>query len=213
MRIRQIKPSYWSDSALQLHLDAATREFYVGLWMLADDAGWLDWDVPAIGKELYGFQPVHRREKAIERMAEALAALDARHPHLIILDCGHAQVPKIVAHQRFGGRPVYSVRDVHARDCSRLRDDARDCAPLPHTVGNGRVGNGRERKEVVPPPPPALRGDRNGSPRDGGTNPRRNGTSPRQVEREIDRRAPQHLGEIVAGIAAFQAKHGPEAAS
>jgi len=71
----------------------------------------------------------------------------------------------------------------------------------------------RRVRDEIPPPPPAQRGARNGLPRDGGTNPRRNGTSPRQVEREIDRRAPQHLGEIVAGIAAFQTKHGPEAAS
>ena len=39
MRIRQIKPSWWLDKDLQTRLSADAREFYIGLWMLADDAG------------------------------------------------------------------------------------------------------------------------------------------------------------------------------
>ena len=145
MRIRQIKPSWWLDKDLRTRLDADAREFYIGLWMLADDAGWLKWDVTTIAAELYPFgvnggglfgaDPFAERERAVADWAAALMALDAKAPHLVIHDCGHARVPKIVDHQRFGGRPVYTVRDAHARGCARPRADARP----------GRVGNGRER--------------------------------------------------------------------
>lgn len=145
MRIRQIKPSWWLDKTLRRRSSAEVREFYIGLWMLADDAGWLEWDVTRIAAELYPYgvcsgglfdgDPVEDRETAVAGYAVALAALQPADPHLVIHPCGHAQVPKIVAHQRFGGRPVYGVRDAHVRDCARMRAAARP----------GRVGNGRER--------------------------------------------------------------------
>src|SRR5512139_1366323 len=121
MRIRQIKPSWWLDKELRRHLSAEAREFYIGLWMLADDAGWLDWDITRIAAELYPYgvnggglfdgDPIESREGAVHDYATALAALQPGDPHLVIHACGHACVPKIVAHQRFGGRPVYGVRD------------------------------------------------------------------------------------------------------
>ena len=140
MRIRQIKPAYWLDKALHVELTAAQREFYIGLWMLADDGGWLEWDVTRIGAELYPYRQVARRERDVVKASAALAALAPDDPHLLIHDCGHAQVPKLVDHQRFGGRPVLSVRDTHQRTCARMRADARPGRVL---VGNGKVGNGR----------------------------------------------------------------------
>ena len=149
MRIRQIKPSWWLDKDLRTRLDANAREFYIGLWMLADDDGWLDWDVTRIAAELYPYgvngaslfahDPIEAREQAVADWAQALVALCPNSPHLVILDCGHARVPKIVLHQRFGGRAVYTVKDAHARACARLRADAPG-----GTVGNGigTVGGG-----------------------------------------------------------------------
>ena len=139
MRIRQIKPSYWLDKDLHVSLTAGQREFYIGLWMLADDGGGLEWDVTRIGAELYPYRSVRRRERDVTVAATALAELAPDAPHLLILDCGHARVPKLVDHQRFGGRPVLSVRDAHARTCARLSADARP----------GRVGKGRERNVTV----------------------------------------------------------------
>jgi hypothetical protein len=40
VRIRQVKPAFWADSRLA-ELPERTRLFYIGLWMIADDAGWL----------------------------------------------------------------------------------------------------------------------------------------------------------------------------
>lgn len=145
MRIRQIKPSYWLDKDLHLSLTAAQREFYIGLWMLADDAGWLDWDVTRIGAELYPYRGVSRREREVTACAMALSTLDAACPHLLILDCGHARVPKLVDHQRFGGRPVVSVRDAHARTCAQLSADARPGSA--RAGGKGKVGNGKVARE------------------------------------------------------------------
>ena len=48
MRGRYLMREYWSDSDLFLRLSAEERELYVGLWMLADDDGWLPRDVPAM---------------------------------------------------------------------------------------------------------------------------------------------------------------------
>ena len=56
MRIRQVKPSFFKDP-LMAELTPPVRLFYVGLWMLADDAGWFRWDVAEVGNELYGYEP------------------------------------------------------------------------------------------------------------------------------------------------------------
>lgn len=145
MRIRQIKPGWWLDKDLRRGLSADAREFYIGLWMLADDAGWIDWDLEHIAAELYPYgvvtgglftpDPIEAREAAVATWARQLEALSPDDPHLVLYPCGHAQIPKLTNHQRVGGRPVYTVQVAHARGCARMRADAH----------NGRVGNGRER--------------------------------------------------------------------
>ena len=62
-RIRQIKPSWFLDKDLRRGTTADAREFYIGLWMLADDAGYLEWDPERIGAELYPFDPIAKRER------------------------------------------------------------------------------------------------------------------------------------------------------
>jgi len=86
---------------------------------------------------------IEAREEAVTTWAAQLVALCPGDPHLVIHDCGHARVPKLEAHQHVGGRPVYTVRDAHARGCARHAQDARP----------GRVGNGRERYGTVAAPP------------------------------------------------------------
>lgn len=139
MRIRQIKPAFWSDAKLAA-LPHDARLFYVGLWMLADDAGWLRWDVAEIGKELYGFESRPSREKRIERMADSIKAMPGAEK-LVILDCGHAQVPRLAVHQHLAGttRRVTSVADEH-RKCPppQIPANPRDSAeiPAPYVVGD-----------------------------------------------------------------------------
>ena len=137
MRIRQVKPDFWSDELLAT-LPDTVRLFYIGLWQEADDAGWLRWNVAEVARDLYGYQPRGRRERWVLERSEALAKIGRLHFH----DCGHAFLPTLTKHQKFGGRPVHTVRDAHARDCARLRADDR---PGKEKV-EVEVGNGTERK-------------------------------------------------------------------
>jgi len=157
MRIRQIKPSWWLDKDLRTRLNADAREFYIGLWMVADDGGWFDWDVTRIAAELYPYgtngaglfdtDPFVKREQDVVAWGAMLAGMCPARPHLVIYPCGHARVPKIADHQRYGGRPVYTVGRAHERDCARTRADART---LPTGNGTGRKGKVEEMRESAP---------------------------------------------------------------
>jgi hypothetical protein len=131
MRIRQVKPDYWRDELIASLPDSVSR-FYIGLWQEADDAGWLRWNVPEIGHDLYGYQSRARRERWVKERGEALAAVGRLH----FFDCGHAYIPNLTRHQKFGGKPYEGVRIAHDRNCSRSIADDR----------LGKVGKGTERK-------------------------------------------------------------------
>lgn len=153
MRIRSLKPAWWSDHDLQTQLTAAEREFYIGLWMQADDAGWMSWDVHRIGAELYPFRTVKSREAFIVASAVKLQQLDQDAPHLVIRDCGHAQVPKMPLHQHLSGKPVYTVRTDHMRCPTPLpaipREEPQTPAKPRHGKGsNGKGSNGEVAREV-----------------------------------------------------------------
>lgn len=71
MRGRYLMREYWEDSDLFLRLTADEREFYQGLWMLADDAGWLPRDVPAIAAALYRYENTDERQTTVvQRLAK-----------------------------------------------------------------------------------------------------------------------------------------------
>jgi hypothetical protein len=70
MRGRYLMREYWSDSDLHLRLSPEEREFYIGLWMLADDDGWLPRDVPGIGAAVFQYLDRGPREAMVtERLA------------------------------------------------------------------------------------------------------------------------------------------------
>lgn len=118
MRIRQVKPAFWTDGKLA-RLAPATRLFYVGTWMLADDAGWLDADPVEIGAELYPFETPRTRERRIASMLEELGQLGC----LELYDCGHAHVPHLVEHQRLSGptKRFESISRAHRDGCPNVR--------------------------------------------------------------------------------------------
>lgn len=143
MRIRQVKPDFWSDELLAA-LPDSVRLFYIGLWQEADDAGWLRWNVAEVARDLYGYQPRARRERWVRERSEALAKINRLHFH----DCGHAFLPTLTKHQKFGGRPVHTVRDAHARDCARLRADDRPGKEKVE-VGKGKGGSGGDEEPTI----------------------------------------------------------------
>lgn len=160
-----MKPSWFTDRALQTGVHADTREFYIGLWMLADDDGWFEWDEDAIGVAIYGFLPLGRREHLIAKHALALMELTPETPHLLMHGCGHSQVPKMPQHQRVSdAKRVMSDHRKHVEGrCPRLpagmsgtprdlppRGSPRDAADSPPGTGNGKrngteLVNARER--------------------------------------------------------------------
>jgi hypothetical protein len=108
MRIRQVRPEFWSDETMAA-LSPAIRLFYIGLWNIADDAGWIEWRVPRIGAVLFPYEPVRRRSRDIEAWSEALSEAG----RLVIWPCGCAQVPTLSKHQRVTGKQSFTVMDVH----------------------------------------------------------------------------------------------------
>lgn len=157
-RIRQIKPSWFTDKALQTGARAEAREFYIGLWMLADDDGWFEWDPDAIGVFVYGFLSLARRELLIERQTEVLLRLSPDAPHLVIHVCGHAQVPKMPQHQRVSdAKRVTTDHRRHAEGRCPIPAPSRGAPRIPERppTGTGRelvverngTGSARESAE------------------------------------------------------------------
>lgn len=152
MRIRQIKPTLFRDKAL-MRCKPETVLFYVGLWCVADDAGWFEWDVAAIGADLFPFAGVTKRERDIERLAAVLQELDPDEPHLRLHGCGHAEVPKMPPHQRISDakkvRTDYD-RHLHGRCPAHPRGFPRDAAdPRPGTGTEKERGTERDGMEQV----------------------------------------------------------------
>lgn len=151
-----MKPEWWRDKVLMTRTKADTRELYQGLWMVADDGGFFEWDATEIGAEIYPFVSVTRREKDVERHALLLEALEPKSPHLIRHACGHAEVPKMPQHQRIQpDKRVYTHRKRHeSHNCPRRpetpRGDPQDSVPVGNEVGDGKGRNGtvsaRERE-------------------------------------------------------------------
>lgn len=138
MRIRQIKPDYWRDRLLAT-LSADVREFYIGLWMQADDSGWMRWEVGELGADLYPYQPVAKRERHIAAWGRALC--DAG--RVVVHECGHAELPTLVRHQRLSGaaKQVHTYKREHEIRCSPpIPADSRADPLLPARNGKEREG-------------------------------------------------------------------------
>lgn len=134
MRIRAVRPDFWQDDILG-HLSDPVRLFYIGLWCVADDAGWLEWKPAQLGASLYPYRTASRRQRDIEAWGETLsdAGRIVRHP------CGCARVPTLTKHQRIGGNPSYQFRDKHRYHTTTDESDpVRTSRAL--EVGKGRVG-------------------------------------------------------------------------
>lgn len=127
MRIRQIRPEFFTDPVMA-ELSPTVRLTYIGLWCVADDAGWLTWDVPQIGAQLFPFEGAKRRERelglALERLSEA--------KRVVLYPCGCLHIPHLVDHQKIGGNKSLTAWAKH-----RVHTDTDVSAGK---VGYGKVG-------------------------------------------------------------------------
>lgn len=140
MRIRQVKPAFWSDKVMA-GLTRSARLTYIGLWMLADDAGWIQWDAEQAGAELFPYESVKRREKELAADLDLLVATCRVVRH----DCGCIEVPHLSEHQRISGVRSFRARDAHAKHSPLSAKQV----PLSDSPGTVRVGNGKERNGTV----------------------------------------------------------------
>ena len=165
MRIRQVKPEFWSDSRIG-ELNDGCRLFFIGLWMLADDDGWLRWDEAEAGRALFGYESRAVRERKVSRYLDDLRLIE----RVELYDCGHAFVPHLTEHQRFAGetKRVHTFAKQHL-ECPdpRLLEPAprvpavpRGFPPIPAPVsnwsGSGQVEDSRD-VVVVDSAPDSLR--------------------------------------------------------
>ena len=146
MRIRQIKPSFWTDPLIQKKLSAIERLIYIGLWMLADDAGWLRMDIDEIAVSLLPYEPVEDREAIVEATIAKLVDLG----RLERTGCRHGFLPTLRNHQSISAeKAVYTIEREHQRRCP-----AAPAGPLGSPTGADgiageldRYGKERDAKE------------------------------------------------------------------
>jgi hypothetical protein len=110
MRIRQVKPEFWSDSDMA-ELPYAVRLIYIGLWCVADDAGYIDWRPERIAHDLLGYESRALRERHLTEWSKALADSG----HLQMFECGCALIPTLSKHQRVTGKQNFRNRDAHGK--------------------------------------------------------------------------------------------------
>ena len=115
MRIRQVKPEFWSDSEMAA-LPYPVRLIYIGLWNVADDAGYIEWKPDRIAHDLLGYESTKMRERHLAEWSKAL--VDSG--HLRILDCGCALIPTLPKHQRVAGKPNFRYREAHGSHLARI---------------------------------------------------------------------------------------------
>lgn len=113
VRTRLLRPEFWADSVMA-DLPAATRLTYMGLWSLADDDGYLQWQLREIAAELYRFEGPPERELHVQEELAALVAAE----RIKVLECGlHAVIPSIPKHRVKGGNQTSQHHTVHTSTC------------------------------------------------------------------------------------------------
>jgi hypothetical protein len=138
MRIRQVKPSFWTDATLA-HLSVGARLIYIGLWCAADDAGWVSWDLDELGALLLPYMPPRARSIHLRNWTGELVGQG----RVRLMGCGCAVIPTMETHQRStGGSKSYIVRSRH----DRLHRSPDHSGPVrtngAGTERNGTVSNG-----------------------------------------------------------------------
>lgn len=116
MRIRQVRPEFWTDETMAA-LPPAVRLFYIGLWNVADDAGWMEWRPSRIGAVLFPYETPRRREREIAAWSEALSGVG----RLVIHPCDCAHIPTLTRHQRVAGKQSFVAFDAHSKHLVAVR--------------------------------------------------------------------------------------------
>lgn len=135
MRIRQVKPAFWTDARVAA-LPAQARLFYIGLWMEADDTGWLRWDAPQIANELYGYESRKKRERDVETFLTLLVKAE----RVVVHPCGHVFIPTLTTHQHLSvnSKQVRTIQKEHG-ECVTPAETRGDPPTPAETLGSPAV--------------------------------------------------------------------------
>lgn len=106
---------YWSDSDLFLRLTAEQRELYVGLWMLADDDGWLPRDIPGVAAALFRYDEPEVRLSRVRTGLERLSKLGK----VVSTRCC-LYLPAVTRYPR-AGKKSSEHHDAHRRHAQRVQ--------------------------------------------------------------------------------------------
>lgn len=125
-----MRPEFWSDETMA-GLPPAVRLFYIGLWNIADDAGFIEWRVPRIGAMLFPYESVKRRTRDIGSWSESLVTAG----RLFLWPCGCGEVPTLSRHQRVTGKQSFTVMEVHKKHQALITKQS-SLSDSPVTLGN-----------------------------------------------------------------------------
>lgn len=163
MRGRYLMREYFADSDIFRKLTEREREIMVGLWMLADDEGWLPRDIPAISAAIYRYVDPSTREGWVKEALERLAKVGKAEKHRCCV-----RMTSVSNYPRAGTKS-YEHRDEHKRHKPSQRESSQtgtESSPSPvptlpnpsvPVVAGARAPGGRggpvtKFRELVPPP-------------------------------------------------------------
>lgn len=109
LRIRSIKPDFWKDEGLA-ELSASTRLLFIGLWMLADREGRLEYRPAKIRAEIFPYHP----EEPVEKQIKQLIKLGCLEPYNVDSK-DYLEISGFSKHQRPNHREQPSVLPARAR--------------------------------------------------------------------------------------------------
>ena len=138
MRIRQIKPEFWSDARLY-RLDPVVKLIYIGLWNEADDSGFLRWEPMQLALDLLPDVDLASGQTMIVQAGDELEARGRIRRY----KCGHAAIPTLPKNQHLAGatKQVHTIRREHDACNARRRGSPRVPAdPRPVRLGKVRLG-------------------------------------------------------------------------
>jgi hypothetical protein len=145
VRIRSVKPDFWRDR-LMAELPAEGRLFYIGLWMEADDAGWLRWQPDEIAADLYPYRAIRTRERHAREWGARLVDMG----RLVLHPCGHGFIPKLTKHQLSqGGSKSRYVLGEHALCKPESGGVRSDTDNYGREVREGEVKEGEGSREPI----------------------------------------------------------------
>lgn len=134
-----MRQEFWSDEVLAA-LPDPVRLFYIGLWCVADDAGWLRWNPARVAALLYPYRLQKARERQVAEWMQTLANAG----RVTVMDCGCAVIPTLSRHQVNGGKLALTEKNRHLAEHVRKESPGSPGSPeSPAGRVEGRGGNGR----------------------------------------------------------------------